>query len=247
MSPPITRRTVLKAAAAQCLVGLPSLLPSQAAAKSAPAGWVSGHLTGAAALVEALLAEGTACVFGIPGAQENELWDEMKSRHLPYLLVTHEYSAACMADGAARSTGRPGVLCIVPGPGVTNALTGIGEALLDSVPLVCVVGDVARGEKYRRFQVHELPQVALLQPVTKAVYAVSNACEIPGAVRQAFQLAIAGEPGPGRAASPVRAKVLRAVRRDTGWVMGASRKGPSAPPPGGGGSPCSYRLFGRRS
>jgi acetolactate synthase-1/2/3 large subunit len=196
MSPPITRRTVLKAAAAQCLVGLPALVPSQAAAKGPPPGWVSGHLTGAAALVEALLAEGTACVFGIPGAQENELWDEMKSRHLPYLLVTHEYSAACMADGAARSTGRPGVICIVPGPGVTNALTGIGEALLDSVPMVCIVGDVARGEKYRHFQVHDLPQVALLQPVTKAVYAVSSACEIPGAVRQAFQLALAGEPGP---------------------------------------------------
>jgi acetolactate synthase-1/2/3 large subunit len=196
MSQPITRRTVLKAAAAQCLVGLPALLPAQAAARGAPPGWVSGHLTGAAALVEALLAEGTPCVFGIPGAQENELWDEMKSRHLPYLLVTHEYSAACMADGAARSTGRPGVICIVPGPGVTNSLTGIGEALLDSVPMVCIVGDVARGDKYKHFQVHELPQVGLLQQVTKGVYAVSNACEIPGAVRQAFQLAMAGEPGP---------------------------------------------------
>ncbi len=215
MSQPITRRTVLKAAAAQCLVGLPGLLPSQAAAKAPPAGWVSGHLTGAAALVEALLAEGTCCVFGIPGAQENELWDEMKSRHLPYLLVTHEYSAACMADGAARSTGRPGVLCIVPGPGVTNALTGIGEALLDSVPLVCIVGDVARGEKYRHFQVHELPQVALLQPVTKGVFAVSNVCEIPGAVRQAFQLATAGEPGPVAVVVPYNL-LIEACKYDCG-------------------------------
>src|SRR5207253_7118814 len=137
---------------------------------------VSGRLTGARALVETRLAEGTGCVFGIPGAQENELWDEMKSRHLPYLLVTHEFSAACMADGYARSTGRPGVISVVPGPGVTNALSGIGEALLDSVPLVCIVGDVARGEKYRHFQVHELPQVGLLQQVTKGVYAVSNVC-----------------------------------------------------------------------
>src|SRR5207248_7892214 len=130
------------------------------------------------------------CVFGIPGAQENELWDTMKSKGLGYLLVTHEFSAAAMADGYARSTGKPGVLCVVPGPGVTNSLSGIGEALLDSVPLVCIVGDVARGDKYRPFQVHELPQVALLKPVTKCVLEVSHVAEIPGAVRRAFQIAV---------------------------------------------------------
>jgi acetolactate synthase-1/2/3 large subunit len=196
MTLPISRRTVLKSVAAQCLVSLPALLPEPASARGAPAGWVSGTMTGARALVEALQAEGTLCVFGIPGAQENELWDEMKARHLPYLLVTHEYSAACMADGAARSTGRPGVLCIVPGPGITNALTGLGEALLDSVPLVCIAGDVARGEKYHAFQVHELPNAALLRPVCKEVIQVAAACDIPGAVRQAFRLAVCGEPGP---------------------------------------------------
>src|SRR4029077_14917958 len=174
---PITRRTVLKTMAAQCLAALPAVGPPPAEA-GAPPGWVAGTMTGARALVEALLAEGTLCVFGIPGAQENELWDEMKSRCLPYLLVTHEFSAACMADGAARSTGQPGVLCIVPGPGVTNSLSGIGEALLDSVPLVCIVGDVARGEKYRPFQVHELPQAGLLKQVTKGTIEVQNASEI---------------------------------------------------------------------
>src|SRR5437868_1834059 len=76
-------------------------------------GWVFGRMTGAEALVEALLAEGVGCVYGIPGAQENELWDTFKEKGLPYLLVTHEFSAACMADGYARSTGRPGVLCTV--------------------------------------------------------------------------------------------------------------------------------------
>jgi acetolactate synthase-1/2/3 large subunit len=195
MTAPISRRTVLKAAAAQCLASLPAVLPGPAEA-AAPPGWVSGTMTGARALVEALQAEGTLCVFGIPGAQENELWDEMKARCLPYLLVTHEASAAYMADGCARSTGRPGVLCVVPGPGVTNALTGIGEALLDGVPLVCVVGDVARGAKYHPFQVHELPQAALLRPVTKCVLEVKHVAQIPGAVRQAFQLARDGEPGP---------------------------------------------------
>jgi acetolactate synthase-1/2/3 large subunit len=195
MSQPITRRAVLKgAAAAGVLAALPGAPEAQA--RVTRDGSVVGPLTGARALVEALLAEGTSCVFGIPGAQENELWDEMKARGLPYLLVTHEFSAACMADGAARSTGHPGVLCVVPGPGLTNSLSGIGEALLDSVPLVCIVGDVARGDKYKPFQVHELPQVCLLKQVTKAVYEVTHQAEIPNAVREAFRLAVAGEPGP---------------------------------------------------
>jgi acetolactate synthase-1/2/3 large subunit len=193
----LSRRDALKTAAAGVVAAaLPAALPGEADARGNQAGWVVGHMTGARALVETLVAEGTLCVFGIPGAQENELWDEMKSRGLPYLLVTHEYSAACMADGVARSTGRPGVLCVVPGPGVTNALTGIGEALLDSIPLVAIVGDVARGDKYKAFQVHELPQAGLLQQVTKGIFEVTKVEEIPGAVRQAFHLAMSDEPGP---------------------------------------------------
>ena len=79
-----------------------------------------------------------------------------------------------MADGYARSTGRPGVLCIVPGPGVTNSLTGLGEALLDSSPVVAIVGDVGNGEKAKPFQVHSLNQVELLRPVCKCVYPVQT-------------------------------------------------------------------------
>jgi acetolactate synthase-1/2/3 large subunit len=197
MAAPVTRRTALKVMAAGAVASMPVLeqVPVDARGKVVD-GMVVGKMTGAAALVESLKAAGTLCVFGIPGAQENELWDEMKSRGLPYLLVTHEQSAAFMADGYARSTGCPGVICIVPGPGVTNALTGIGEALLDSIPMVCIVGDVARGEKYKPFQVHELNNVALLQPVTKGVFPVCHACDIPSAVAQAFQLAVSGEPGP---------------------------------------------------
>jgi acetolactate synthase-1/2/3 large subunit len=196
MAAPLTRRTALKVMAGAA-ASVPALTLQSAEAGGVTAGGeVAGKMTGAAVLVETLKAEGTLCVFGIPGAQENELWDEMKSRCLPYLLVTHEMSAAYMADGCARSTGRPGVICVVPGPGVTNALSGIGEALLDSVPMVCIVGDVAQGEKYHAFQVHELPQVALLKPVTKGVFPVCSACDIAAAVRQAFHLAISGEPGP---------------------------------------------------
>jgi acetolactate synthase-1/2/3 large subunit len=164
--------------------------------RAKPAGWVFGRMTGSQALAEALLAEGVGCVYGIPGAQENELWDTLKEKGVPYLLVTHEFSAACMADGYARSTGRPGVLCVVPGPGATNSLTGLGEALLDSSPVVAIVGDIANGEKWRPFQVHGLNQVDLLKPVCKCVYPVQSVEQIPGAVRQAFVAAVEGEPGP---------------------------------------------------
>ncbi len=199
MTRPLSRRDALKVLAAQGLATLPAgqadAGPLARLVRPAP-GWVSGHMTGAQALVETLLQEGVECVYGIPGAQLNELWDTFKSKHLGYLLATHEFSASVMADGYARATGKPGVLCVVPGPGLTNALSGIGEALLDSVPMVCLVGDVARGDRKRAFQVHDLPQAGLLEKVTKGVLEVRCAADIPQAVRQAFQLACCGEPGP---------------------------------------------------
>jgi acetolactate synthase I/II/III large subunit len=190
----LTRRELLQAVSAGCALGLTDA-PAIAGILHRP-GWVDGHMTGAEALVETLIHEGADCVFGIPGAQQNELWDTMKTKRLGYLLVTHEFAASTMADGYARSTGKPGVICVVPGPGLTNALSGIGEALLDSIPMVCIVGDVANGARARPFQVHCLNQVALLQPVTKEVFAVERVGDIPLRVRQAFQLAAAGEPGP---------------------------------------------------
>jgi acetolactate synthase-1/2/3 large subunit len=201
MFPSLSRRDLLKTVAAGALF---SALPATISAgplrrcrySNDEDGTVSGHMTGAAALVETLIKEGVECVYGIPGAQDNELWDTMKSKCLPYLLVTHEFSAACMADGYARSTGKPGVLCVVPGPGVTNSLSGLGEALLDSSPVVAIVCDVARGEKYKPFQVHELNQVGLLQQVTKGVFPVKCVGDIPNAVREAMLLAVSGEPGP---------------------------------------------------
>ena len=205
----LSRREMLQTTAAGCVVGL---MQDPAEALGPPRkseGRVVGSMTGAEALVEALLLEGTCCVYGIPGAQENELWDTMKSKGLGYLLVTHEFSAATAADGYARSTGKPGVICVVPGPGATNSLTGIGEALLDSIPMVCIVGDVARGDKYKPFQVHELPNVGLLQQVTKAVFPVDSAAQIPFAVHQAFAVAKAGEPGPAAVVVPYNLLIVK--------------------------------------
>jgi acetolactate synthase-1/2/3 large subunit len=198
MDAPFSRRGLFRGAAAvgTALAATATAGPLHKVRQERHPGWVFGRMTGAEALVEALVLEGVGCVYGIPGAQENELWDTFKEKSLPYLLVTHEYSAACMADAYARSTGRPGVLCTVPGPGVTNSLTGLGEALLDSSPVVAIVGDVANGEKARPFQVHALNQTELLRSVCKCVYPVETVGQIPGAVRQAFISAMSGEPGP---------------------------------------------------
>lgn len=193
----LSRRDLLKAVGATCL----ATATATPTAEARPIlrrnqGWVRGPMTGAQAVVETLLAEGTRCVYGIPGAQQNELWDTMKSKRLPYLLCTHENSASIMADGDARSTGQPGVICVVPGPGLTNSISGLGEALLDSIPIVAIVGDVANGRRARPFQVHAVNQEALLQPVTKRVFSVQQVGEIPHTIREAFRLACAGEPGP---------------------------------------------------
>src|ERR1051326_1867612 len=193
---PLARREVLQTTAVGSLALAAAARSNAGLLRDKHDGWVRGEMSGAQALVETLICEGASCVFGIPGAQANELWDCLKTKGVAYVLVTHEHSASMMADGYARSTGKPGVICIVPGPGVTNALTGIGEAFLDSIPMVCIVCDVAAGEKARPFQVHELPNADLLKPVTKQVFAVSEPAEIPATVRQAFALAASGEPGP---------------------------------------------------
>jgi acetolactate synthase-1/2/3 large subunit len=159
---------------------------------------VKGKMTGAQAAAAALACEGVTCVFGIPGAQTNELWDAFKARGIPYFLVTNESSASVMADGAARATGEVGVFSVVPGPGLTNALTGIGEALLDSIPIVGIVTDIDHGGKAasETGQVHGLANADILRPSVKLLIEVKHQSEIPGAIFDAFLAARSGEPGP---------------------------------------------------
>jgi acetolactate synthase I/II/III large subunit len=157
---------------------------------------VRGRMTGAMAAATALCCEGVPCVFGVPGAQNNEFWDAMKTIGLPYLLVTNESSSSVMADASSRVTGRVGAYAVVPGPGLTNAMTGIGEAWLDSVPIVGIITDVARGPCAPVGQVHGLFNTAILRPVNKAVIEVAHQGQIPGAIHQAFRIAVSGEPGP---------------------------------------------------
>ncbi len=157
---------------------------------------VRGRMTGAKAAAAALYSEGVRCVYGVPGAQNNEFWDAMKGQGVPYLLVTNESSASVMADAAARVTGEVGVFCVVPGPGLTNAMTGIGEALYDSIPIVGIVTDVIRGPNAKIGQVHGLNNAALLRPICKMVIEIQHPSQIPPAIFQAYRVAVSGEPGP---------------------------------------------------
>lgn len=157
---------------------------------------VQGKMTGAQAIVGALQCMNAPCVYGIPGAQNNELWDAFKAAGMPYLLVAHEFSCSVMADAAARVTGWPGVYSVIPGPGITNAMTGMGEALLDSVPIVGIVTDIDTRPGAPIGQVHSLANVPMLQTVNKHVFVAEHVSQLPALVYDAFHTAISGEPGP---------------------------------------------------
>ncbi len=176
---------------ASALADLPPALHS-----AVPIRGVRGRMTGAQAAAMALRCECVPCVFGVPGAQNNEFWDAMKSVGLPYLLVTNESSASVMADASARVTGGVGVFSVVPGPGLTNSMTGIGEALLDSVPVVGLITDVDRRPGAPAFQVHSTPNAALLRPICKSVLEIRHQAQIPVMIHDAFRVARMGEPGP---------------------------------------------------
>ncbi len=193
----LNRRAVLGAIGA---TGAAAALPPGMARAEHPgahhARGVRGRMTGALAAATALRRECVPCVFGVPGAQNNEFWDAMKTAGQPYLLVTNESSASVMADASARVTGGVGVFSVVPGPGLTNSLTGIGEALLDSVPIVGLITDVDRRPGAPAFQVHSTPNAAVLRPLCKVVHEAKHPAEVPHLIHEAFRMARSGEPGP---------------------------------------------------
>ncbi|MDP8254606.1 MAG: thiamine pyrophosphate-binding protein [Candidatus Alcyoniella australis] len=152
-------------------------------------------MTGAQALVRTLERLGVQRVFGIPGAQNLELFDELRDAAFDLVLPTHELCAAFMADATGRLTGKPGVLVVVPGPGVTNALTGLAEALLDSAPLLAIFCAV-RSDLPKAFQLHQIPQLEVARPLCKEVLRAERVDEVAATIARGYQLACAGEPGP---------------------------------------------------
>ena len=153
-------------------------------------------LKGAEIICESLLREGVDVLFGHPGGAILPFYDALWSYpQLRHILVRHEQSAAHAADGYSRVTGKVGVCVATSGPGATNLVTGIMAAKADSVPMVAITGQVARpvlGSE--AFQ--ECDTCAIVSPCTKATFMVMSARDLPGIVREAFQVAQEGRPGP---------------------------------------------------
>ncbi len=150
---------------------------------------------GADIVVRALEDAGAQFTFGIPGTHNIELYDALERSSILPILVTDEQSASFMADGEARTTGRAGVVNVVPGAGVTHCLSGVAEAFMDGIPLVVLTCGI-RTDTGKSYQLHDIDQVALLRPVTKAVFCPASPAEIYPTVRRAFDLALQGTPGP---------------------------------------------------
>jgi acetolactate synthase-1/2/3 large subunit len=154
-----------------------------------------GKRTGAEILWDVLAREGVDVVFGYPGGAIMPAYDAMLKSSIRHVLVRHEQGAAHMADGYARASGRVGVCVATSGPGATNLVTGIATAMLDSIPMVCVTGQVAsRFIGSDAFQETDITGVTL--PITKHNYLVTRAEDIAPMLRQAFYVARSGRPGP---------------------------------------------------
>ncbi|MEN5233860.1 biosynthetic-type acetolactate synthase large subunit [Sphingobacterium faecium] len=155
------------------------------------------QLTGSQAVLEALLCEGVDTVFGYPGGAIMPIYDALYdyNEKLTHILVRHEQGGIHAAQGFARTSGRTGVVFATSGPGATNLVTGLADAMIDSNPIVCITGQVfASLLGTDAFQ--ETDVINITAPVTKWSYQVTEASEIPTAIAKAFHIASTGRPGP---------------------------------------------------
>ncbi|MBI5934860.1 MAG: biosynthetic-type acetolactate synthase large subunit [Chloroflexi bacterium] len=151
--------------------------------------------TGAEILWECVVREGVEVVFGYPGGANMPIYDAMLNYPIHHVLVRHEQGAAHMADGYARASSKVGMAMATSGPGATNLVTGIATAMMDSVPVIFVTGQVAAhligGDAFQETDV-----TGITLPITKHNYLVTRADEIAEVVREAFYIARSGRPGP---------------------------------------------------
>ena len=152
-------------------------------------------MTGAQAVVEALSREGVEYVFGLPGGACLPLFDALYDAKFKVILVRHEQGAVHMAEGYARSTGRPGVVVVTSGPGATNTVTGIADAYMDSIPLVVITGQV-KSFLIGNDAFQEADVTGITRPITKHNYLVKNVLDLPRILKEAFCIATTGRPGP---------------------------------------------------
>jgi len=154
-------------------------------------------MTGAEALLNTFLDEGTDTIFGYPGGAIMPVYDKLYdyTDRLNHILVRHEQGAVHAAEGYARTTGKVGVCLATAGPGATNFVTGIADAMMDSTPLVCVTAQVNADKLGTNF-FQEADMIGITIPITKWSYQIASADEIPSVMAQAFHIAKSGRPGP---------------------------------------------------
>lgn len=153
-------------------------------------------MNGARILLDCLVQEGVDVIFGYPGGVTLPLYDALYDHHhIRHILVRHEQNAAFAAQGFARSTGRVGVCCATSGPGATNLVTGLVDALLDSIPIVAITGQVPN-KLIGSDAFQEADTFGITRSCTKHNYLVKDINDLPGIIHEAFYIAASGRPGP---------------------------------------------------
>ena len=150
---------------------------------------------GSAVLIQALKNQGVEVIFGYPGGAVLPIYDALYQNPISHILARHEQGAIHAAEGYARVSGKPGVVIATSGPGATNLVTGITDAMMDSLPLVIFTGQVANTViGTDAFQ--EADIIGITQPITKHNYQVNDVADFPRIIKEAFHIASTGRPGP---------------------------------------------------
>jgi acetolactate synthase-1/2/3 large subunit len=154
------------------------------------------EMSGAEMVIQALVDQGVQHIFGYPGGAVLPIYDAMFNQEkLKHILVRHEQGAVHAAEGYARSTGKVGCVLVTSGPGATNAVTGLTDALMDSIPIVCITGQVPT-HLIGNDAFQECDTVGITRPCTKHNYLVRNVADLPRVLHEAFYVAASGRPGP---------------------------------------------------
>jgi acetolactate synthase-1/2/3 large subunit len=156
---------------------------------------MSTLMSGAKMLLECLVREGVDCMFGYPGGVTLPFYDVLYDHHIRHVLVRHEENAAFAAEGYARATGRVGVCCATSGPGATNLTTGLVDAMMDSIPIVAITGQVST-KLIGSDAFQEADTFGITRPCTKHNYLVKRLEDLAQAIHEAFYVASSGRPGP---------------------------------------------------
>lgn len=152
-------------------------------------------MTGAEALIKCLEAQGVEYIFGYPGGSVIPIFDALVNSNIKLILVRHEQGATHMADGYARATGKPGVVCVTSGPAATNTVTGIMTAMMDSVPMIVLTGQTIT-PMLGKDAFQETDTFGITMPIVKHSYLVKKANDLPRVIKEAFHITQTGRRGP---------------------------------------------------